>query len=224
MKDIYSNISFHPDYCPQFEIGDSVWFIDYNRVEESKIVCVVSKVINKSLMELGGTGLYLILSGYELDLKFAPKELGNGDNLTFVPWCLYKTKEEAEQDAVFYKCENITDQEWIKALGFRNKIPNERKTFIIKKRDSFRKEEIIDIENSELGICCYAISEIRSLLYNCWKNKGLIKRDISKISYILFESGHEENILDSKNFSILNKILKPFESIIADDIKKYEEE
>ena len=105
--------------------------------------------------------------------------------LPFMPYDLYETKELADQLAVWHPITNMTDEQWEAAIGDREKGT---------------------AEDSELGICCADISEIRDLLITCRQDGGLMERDVQIISSLINNHDHDV-VTTSEKCPNLQKIL-----------------
>lgn len=92
-----------------------------------------------------------------------------------------------------------SDEDWFKAIG-------ERPTFEeIKKgaeEKTFDSEE--SIEECELASCCAGISNVRTILIKCQKNKGLIGWEVESLQEAVNNSGHDM----AEDAPILTNILK----------------
>ena len=65
----------------------------------------------------------------------------------------------------FYPVTDITDADWLVALGDR----------------SVAHDHPTHIGRSELGVCCAVISSIRDLLYQCQEQGGLFQADVRSL-------------------------------------------
>ena len=162
---------------PNFKVGDCVWTIQGKRVNAAKIVSII--------FELCGAGAdkppVLIYTNYRLDTY-------NFDNdkfdTLFPPYRVYATKAEVEKLAKWHAVNNISEKEWKKALGNR--------------------DDESSLDTCEFQRCCANIADIRSLLYKCQKNGGLIERDVQNIRDGL--KGHGHQMSKRKETPIFNKI------------------
>ena len=78
----------------------------------------------------------------------------------------------------FFPCLDIEDYEYHKALG---------------NREFFIYDELyLAFEDSDLGVCCSGISDVRNILLKCKIFNGLCKEDIDRIK----EIGKNHNFFD----------------------------
>lgn len=101
---------------------------------------------------------------------------------------VFSDKKEAEEKAKFFKID-FNETVWLKAIG---------------KRDESEDNED-PIDESELGICCANISNVRDLLYKAYEFDGLVQFDIDQI--IIDLKGCCPDLDESPNLSkILNSL------------------
>jgi hypothetical protein len=113
---------------------------------------------------------------------------------------VFGTEEEAKKASGFKEV-FFNEDVWFKALGKRDQINKNVDGEILK----FVKEEEYPIEDSELGVCCASISEVRSLLYKAYNNDGLIGRDINYL-----RNQYQYCMVDLDEAPNLKKILDAF--------------
>jgi hypothetical protein len=194
---------------------------DRNRWSSSTVAAYDALVLHNPKDEL-----VALLKGYELN-AFNMKNEGR----SFGWHEIYESQEEVEKDCEWYPVENVTDEEWMAALGSRPSSFGE----YYDARDEFEKEQDkkhrawihhieskpISIEDAELSVCCGGISAARDILYECARHNGLIYRDVKKLCGALIGNGHEEILSRSEGTPALNKIfneLKTDEAI--DEVRK----
>jgi hypothetical protein len=177
-----------PQIEPKFNLGDVVWVIQGNNVNR----CVLGSKVYSIKLELfiakQGEPPVLVCTGYQLGVM-------NFDVLDAISSSyphdkVYSTKEEAETLAKWHPVENISLEEWERAIGNR--------------------ENDDSLDTCELSRCCAIISDIRDILLDCKENQGLIERDLLKLSDLL--KSHDfplyENLLpDGQGSKNLAKIL-----------------
>lgn len=83
----------------------------------------------------------------------------------------------------FVEVKNITEEEWLSAIGDRD------------------SEDMYSLDDSDLGVCCADISEIRDILLNCKKNHGLTRLEIDRLQLLCH---HEHEVRDGALQKILD--------------------
>ncbi len=146
-------------YRPGYQIGQEVYVPEKNKITETKIISYEARVIKE------GKGLVGIISNYCLDQLVSVRR---GEESTFTNILkendFYIDRGRAEVASEFIEV-NADDETWLLAIGDRNAM-------------DFDSPYCLD--NCGLHSCCANISEARSIMILCRKEKGLIahNRDI----------------------------------------------
>jgi hypothetical protein len=179
---------------PKFKIGQKVYYVSHDdncpaaqnrRWSESNIRSIKVEIASTNEEELAAC------TGYSLNAILA-------DNLN--SYELYETQEEVEKAVEWFSVVDITDEQWMQLIGdrdltypedYRERFKLERKLEKLQKPwYNFIEAESIEIEESEIGVCCAGISEARDLLQKCCRQGGLIYRDVKSLCLKLANTGH----------------------------------
>lgn len=157
----------HPQFKPQFRVGQEVWIIlSRGEVKSSRVQGVRFELIGEPEAAM----LHCI--GYTLPILGS----GNGTGETFAQCDLHEREEIARQLAVWRPIVPMSDEEWTQAIGNKG------------------DEESID--DSELDRRCKSIDAIRDFLAVCRETGGLIERDVQKIIALIDLHNHW-NLIDA---------------------------
>lgn len=166
---------------PKFNVGDRVWVILYRRLQEAEVLSSSFELCNSS----DGKRQILLHMGYRLNVY-------NSDRLgldkSFYPYEVYASQETVLDLTRWHSTEGISRNEWYKVL-----------------RDDEKDESF---ERSEVYRCGDVSARLRSLLFSCEKNDGLIERDLR----ILKQELGRSTLFNSKNMPTISKILAQLES------------
>jgi len=196
------------DCDPTIMIGEKVWYItrDGNPSYGNK-----DSLPYRSAVVSGYIAAVRDGKAYCTGLK---TNLAGDEDEIDVRFC-YKNEEDVKADSRWISCKNVSDDEWVRAIGNRHLIAEQVANKIGK--DVFRNEQtkkryfaLIDKENveeCELPACCGNISDARDMLIYCREQKGLIFRDVICLKDLLVaHDGDFFNTVDSR--PVLKKILR----------------
>lgn len=162
-----SDLKFYKGLEPEYFPGDIVWVVDegFKVPPCESFVKVFSSTIRSVSCEMGDKE-HFAATGYKLQTM----TLRDGFDATHSRY-LFKTEKEAKKAAKWYKVD-LDDECYFLAIGS------------VRKGDKIERssDNLDDIEDSELGICCANISDVRDYLMKCQKNKGLCQLDVDYVA------------------------------------------
>lgn len=169
----------HPEFTPKFKIGEKVWCINVGRrVESTEVLSIRFELFNEQGKEL------LVCRGYNLRMLNLNTEDEHRNLDCWPAKEVYATEHEAKVLAKLHAVEDVSEEDWTKAIG----NPDDEESF----------------EKSELTPCCAEISNLRDLLMKCRKNKGLIERDMITLRRFCLKGSH----MPTNPIPTLKKILE----------------
>lgn len=218
-----------PEFEPQFEIDQTVYYIRFDdncpaaqkgERWKAELVQSIKAEVVKGWKEFEGKP-GLICRGYRLQCY----NFDAADGETYLPYELYDSLEEVKKDCRWFPVE-LSDNEWMALAGARDPSERYREVENFEKNQDEKHRpwihhiiaEPVDIEESEIGVCCAGISAARDLLIKCSQHGGLIYRDVRNLVGAFHGNGHGDMIFErGDGLPILQKVMT---QLPLDEVRK----
>ena len=141
---------------PKFKPNQTVYVINTDR----KIYKTKIRLVKCNYISIENEDYFSFTGIYEVN-DFLRRANGFG---TLEEKYIFASEKQAVKNTLWIEVD-FPDNDWMQAIGLRSEEDNKYNI------------PFLDISDSDLGVCCAVISDIRDILYKIWEEKGILELD-----------------------------------------------